>query len=95
MHKLLQQHARDVLPVGLADNQALPAEERQQRLAELTALADKFETLPLYFMKFHGGSDVDDVLDACDPGTDTVRVPCQISGVDCAANLRTTSSGDI
>ena len=28
------------------------------------ALADKFESLPMHFLKFHGGSDVDHVLDA-------------------------------
>ena len=33
---------------------------------ELIRLMDKFEKLPLHFMKFHGGSDVDDVLDAMD-----------------------------
>ena len=32
-------------------------------MEQLDALADKFEGLPLYFMKFHGGSDVDHVLD--------------------------------
>ena len=30
----------------------------------IESLADRFENLPMYFMKFHGGSDVDDVLDA-------------------------------
>jgi len=30
----------------------------------LRDLADRFEALPLYFMTFHGGSDVDQVLDA-------------------------------
>ena len=64
MHKLLQQDMKDVLPVGLADNKDLPAKEQQCQMAGLTALADKFETLPIHFMKFHGGLDVDDVLDA-------------------------------
>ena len=30
------------------------------------ALADRFEDLPLYFMKFHGSSDIDEVIDAMD-----------------------------
>ncbi|KAL7536825.1 hypothetical protein ACHAXR_007420, partial [Thalassiosira sp. AJA248-18] len=63
MHKLLQQYMKDVLPVGLADKD-LPAEEKRKQMMALTALADKFDTLPMHFMKFHGGSDVDDVLDA-------------------------------
>ena len=63
MHKLLQQYMKDVLPVGLAEKE-ISAEEKQQQLTALTALADKFETLPMHFMKFHGGSEVDDVLDA-------------------------------
>lgn len=54
---------KDVLPIGLG-NKDLSAEEKRQQMAGLTALADKFETLPMHFMKFHGGSDVDDVLDA-------------------------------
>lgn len=64
MHKLLQQYMKDVLPIGLGNKKDLSAEERQRQLEGLTALADKFETLPMHFMKFHGGSDVDDVLDA-------------------------------
>lgn len=64
MHKLLQQYMRDVLPVGLADKKDISEDEKQQKMMALTALADKFETLPMHFMKFHGGSDVDDVLDA-------------------------------
>eukprot|EP01082_Thalassiosira_pseudonana_P001938 g1765.t1.1.5e174188 g1765 g1765.t1 contig11:19512-22188(+) len=63
MHKLLQQYMKDVLPVGLAEKD-LSVEERQNAMTALTSLADKFESLPMYFMKFHGGSDVDDVLDA-------------------------------
>jgi AAA domain len=55
MHKLMQQHAREPLPTGD------PA-----MIDKLTALADRFELLPFLFMKFHGGSDVDDVLDAMD-----------------------------
>lgn len=49
LKKLLEQYNRDSLP-----------DESQK----LEALADRFEQLPLSFMKFHGGSDVDDVLDA-------------------------------
>ena len=63
MHKLLQQYMKDVLPVGLADKD-LSMEDKRQQMMALTALADKFESLPMHFMKFHGGSDVDDVLDA-------------------------------
>ena len=63
MHKLLQQYMRDILPVGLAEKN-ISDEEKQQHMLALNALADKFETLPMYFMKFHGGSDVDHVLDA-------------------------------
>ena len=63
MQKLLQQYMKDVLPVGLADRD-LPIEEKRKHINSLTALADKFESLPMHFMKFHGGSDVDDVLDA-------------------------------
>jgi len=55
MHKLLQQFAREPLPTGD------PAMENK-----LNALADRFEQLPFTFMKFHGSSDVDDVLDAMD-----------------------------
>jgi twinkle protein len=47
LKKLLEQYNRDSLP-----------DESQK----LEALADRFEQLPLSFMKFHGGSDVDDVL---------------------------------
>ncbi len=55
MHKLLQQFSREPLPVG-----------QPEKADKLHAVADRFETLPLYFMKFHGGSDIDDVLDAMD-----------------------------
>jgi twinkle protein len=55
LHKLLQQFSREPLPVG-----------KPEMVDSLNALADRFQTLPLYFMKFHGGSDVDDVLDAMD-----------------------------
>ena len=63
MHKLLQQYTKDVLPLGIAEKD-MSLEEKQKAITSLAALADKFETLPMYFMKFHGGSDVDDVLDA-------------------------------
>jgi twinkle protein len=55
MQKLLQQFSRQPLPVG-----------KPEMAEALNALADRFQSLPLYFMKFHGGSDVDDVLDAMD-----------------------------
>lgn len=54
MHKLLKQFSRDVLPSNSDPN----ANEL------FNALADRFEELPLYFMRFHGGSEVDEVLDA-------------------------------
>jgi twinkle protein len=63
MHKLLQQYMKDVLPVGVAEKD-MSIEEKRKAITSLSALADKFESLPMYFMKFHGGSDVDDVLDA-------------------------------
>jgi hypothetical protein len=50
--KLLQQFAREPIDV--------------QDCKKLDAIADRFEQLPLHFMKFHGGTDVDDVLDAMD-----------------------------
>jgi twinkle protein len=55
MHKLLQQFSRAPLPVG-----------DPTKAKELEPIADRFSNLPLYFMKFHGGSDVKDVLDAMD-----------------------------
>ena len=58
MHKLLQQFARQPRPAGD------PSME-----AELNGLADRFEKLPMTFMKFHGGSDVDDVR-LCDGGVE-------------------------
>ncbi len=54
LHKLMKQFSRDALPVSTEKN----AKEKFE------ALADRFENLSLYFMKFHGGSDVDEVLDA-------------------------------
>jgi len=53
MHKLLQQYSRGPLP-----------EDKLRKAEALEVLADRFENLPLYFMKYHGGSDIDDVLDA-------------------------------
>ena len=55
MHKLLQQFAREPLPTG-----------DPSMINKLEAIADRFERLPFHFMKFHGGSEVDDVLDAMD-----------------------------
>lgn len=55
IHKLLQQYMREPLPNG-----------GQGSSTKLEAIADRFSQLPLYFLKFHGGSDVDDVLDAMD-----------------------------
>jgi twinkle protein len=54
LHKLLKQFARAPLP-----------DHRLENAAELlSSIADRFQTLPLHFLKFHGGSDVDEVLDA-------------------------------
>ena len=54
VHKLLKQFSRDSLPDSKDPNAA----------EKFNALADRFEDLPLHFMRFHGGSEVDDVLDA-------------------------------
>jgi AAA domain len=54
IHKLMQQYARE--PLTTIGEPVDP-----NRLA---AMADRFGQLPLHFLKFHGGSDVDDVLDA-------------------------------
>lgn len=53
LNKLIKQYSRGPLPANM--------DERRQVLENL---ADRFENLPLYFMKFHGGSDIDDVIDA-------------------------------
>ena len=54
LHKLLKQFARNPLP-----------DHKDPKAPELLgALADRFQDLPLYLMKFHGGSEVDEVLDA-------------------------------
>ena len=59
MLKLLRQFAREPLP---------SSEELQEpgNIAKdvLESIADRFESLPLYFMRFHGGSEVDDIVDA-------------------------------
>jgi twinkle protein len=55
IHKLLQQFAREPLPKG-----DLSMEDKME------AIADRFERLPLHFLTFHGGSDVDQVLEAMD-----------------------------
>jgi twinkle protein len=54
LHKLLKQFSR----------QALPDIHGPNAVEVYDALADRFETLPLHFMRFHGGSEVDEVLDA-------------------------------
>jgi twinkle protein len=54
LHKLLKQFSR----------QGLPPNTDPEAKAYLESLADRFENLPFYFMKFHGGSDIDEVLDA-------------------------------
>ena len=51
--KLLQQYAREPLPVGQPD-----------KLEDLRALADRFEDLPLHFLRFHGSADIDAVIEA-------------------------------
>jgi twinkle protein len=43
---------------------SLPVSTDKNAREKFEALADRFENLSLYFMKFHGGSDVDEVLDA-------------------------------
>lgn len=58
IHKMLQQHARAPLPRGNPDSHAA-----------LDEIADNFETLPLHFLKFHGGSDIDEVIGAMDYAT--------------------------
>ena len=51
--KLLQQFSREPLPIGQPD-----------KLEDLRALADRFEELPLHFLRFHGSADIDAVIDA-------------------------------
>lgn len=54
LHKLLKQYSRE----------ALPSATDEKARDKLNLLADKFENLPMHFLKFHGGSDIDEVLDA-------------------------------
>eukprot|EP00559_Dactyliosolen_fragilissimus_P009407 CAMPEP_0184859432 /NCGR_PEP_ID=MMETSP0580-20130426/4436_1 /TAXON_ID=1118495 /ORGANISM="Dactyliosolen fragilissimus" /LENGTH=740 /DNA_ID=CAMNT_0027356063 /DNA_START=844 /DNA_END=3066 /DNA_ORIENTATION=+ len=61
MHKLLQQFSRNPLPTVKKDDPNI-----KEAIESLEVIADRFQELPLYFMKFHGGSDIDDVLDAMD-----------------------------
>lgn len=58
IHKMLQQFAREPLPSGTPDSQG-----------SLEKIADNFESLPLFFLKFHGGSDIDEVIGAMDYAT--------------------------
>ena len=59
MHKLLRQFSREPLP------SAIDLKKSDGNASEiLNALADRFEELPLYFMRFHGGSNVEDIVDA-------------------------------
>jgi len=55
VHKLLQQFSGTPIPIGNPNSVQL-----------IESIADEFQNLPMYFMKFHGGSEVDDVLDAMD-----------------------------
>lgn len=54
LHKLLRQFSRGSLPDSKTENS----------VEILESVFDRFQSLPLYFMRFHGGSDVDEVLDA-------------------------------
>jgi twinkle protein len=58
IHKMLQQFAREPLPIGGFGYQS-----------KLEEIANNFESLPLYFLKFHGGSDIDEVMGAMDYAT--------------------------
>jgi len=51
--KLLQQFSREPLPIGQPD-----------KLEDLRALSDRFEELPLHFLRFHGSADIDAVIEA-------------------------------
>ena len=59
MLKLLQQYSKQPLPDF--SSSTITEEVNKEKL---NALLDRFQNLPLQFMKFHGGSDIDDVLDA-------------------------------
>eukprot|EP00658_Telonema_sp_P-2_P021192 TRINITY_DN18428_c0_g2_i1.p1 TRINITY_DN18428_c0_g2~~TRINITY_DN18428_c0_g2_i1.p1 ORF type:complete len:197 (-),score=43.24 TRINITY_DN18428_c0_g2_i1:134-724(-) len=54
---MLTQHARTLGPGG----EGLPL-----TVESFEEIADSFENLPLHFMRFHGSSDVDEVIDAMD-----------------------------
>ena len=55
-HKMLQQyHGNTLIKPGTSDV-----------IDGIQAVADQFQQLPLYFMTFHGGSEVDQVIDAMD-----------------------------
>ena len=58
IHKMLQQFAREPLIF-----------ESEEEIKGLNNLADEFESLPLHFLKFHGGSDIDEVIGAMDYAT--------------------------
>eukprot|EP00953_Heterococcus_sp_UTEX-ZZ885_P014301 8119-Heterococcus_DN1.PRE.3 len=67
----------------------------------LEALMDRFEQLPLYFMAFHGGTDVDQVVEAMvywhstaelhtfrfDVRLDLMHVASSSQAIHCAATL--------
>lgn len=55
LQKLLHQYARYPLPT---------IHDSKSAIAKLEHLANQFESLPLHFLKFHGGSDIHEVLDA-------------------------------
>lgn len=64
LKKLLHQYCRG--PLGLPPN----VHNRDEKMMKLVNnLADRFETLPLYFLKFHGTTEVENVLDAMDYAT--------------------------
>eukprot|EP00548_Thalassiothrix_antarctica_P009075 CAMPEP_0194157324 /NCGR_PEP_ID=MMETSP0152-20130528/71512_1 /TAXON_ID=1049557 /ORGANISM="Thalassiothrix antarctica, Strain L6-D1" /LENGTH=583 /DNA_ID=CAMNT_0038865611 /DNA_START=417 /DNA_END=2168 /DNA_ORIENTATION=+ len=58
IHKMMQQFGRKPLSIGNPDSEKV-----------LNELADTFESLPLYFLNFHGGSDIDEVIGAMDYAT--------------------------
>lgn len=53
IHKLLQQFAREPLPKGDPSS-----------AEKLKDIAKRFGELPLHFLKFHGASELEEVLDA-------------------------------
>jgi len=64
LKKLLHQYCRG--PLALPPN----VHNRGEKMVELVNnLADRFEALPLYFLKFHGTTEVENVLDAMDYAT--------------------------